>query len=41
MQELWEIRSTVSFLSLPGPLWLEVVLPDKVQFMGQMEMFDI
>ena len=27
--------------SLPGPLSLEVVAPDRVLSMGQMELFDI
>ena len=26
---LWEMRSTPSLSSLPGPLWPEVVAPDK------------
>ena len=29
MQEFWEMQSTPSLPSLPGPLWLEVVAPDK------------
>ena len=27
--EFWGIRSTLSLQSLPGPLWPEVVVPDK------------
>ena len=26
---------------LPGPLWLEVVVPAKVLFMGQIELFNL
>ena len=31
------MRSILSFQSLPGPLWLGVVAPDRVLFMGQIE----
>ena len=34
MLELWEMRSTTSLPSLPGPLWSEVVAPDRVLSMG-------
>ena len=37
MLELWEMLSTPSLPSLPGPLWLGVVAPDKVLSMGQRE----
>ena len=37
--ELWGIRSTSSLPSLPGPLWLGVVAPDRVLYIAQM--FDI
>ena len=35
---LWEIRSTSSLPSLSGPLGLEVVAPDRVLSMGQVEL---
>ena len=38
MLELWGIRSTHSLLSLPGPLWLGVVVPDRVLSMGLTEL---
>ena len=38
MQELWEIRSTPSLPSLPGPLCPEVIAPDRVRYMGQIEL---
>ena len=38
MLELWEMRSTSSLLSLPDSLWPEVVAPDKVLSMGQIEL---
>ena len=38
MQELWEMRSTPSLPSLPGPLWPRVVAPDRVISMGQIEL---
>ena len=34
MLELWEIQSTPSSPSLPGPLWSGVVAPDRVLSMG-------
>ncbi len=37
MQELWGMWSTPSLLSLPGPLWAEVLAPDWVLSMGQIE----
>ena len=39
--ELWGLWSTSSLPSLLGPLWLGVVTPDKVLYMGQIEVFDI
>ena len=41
MLELWGMRSTSSLLLLPGPLWPEVVAPDRVPSTGQIELFDI
>ena len=38
MLELWGMRRTPSLPSLPGPLWLEVVAPDRVLSMGQIEL---
>ena len=38
MLELWEMWSTPSSPSLPGPLWPGVVTPDRVLFMGQIEL---
>ena len=35
------MQSTSSLPSLPGPLWPEVVVPDRVLSMDQIEMFDI
>ena len=37
MLELWEMQSTCSLPSFPGPLWSRVVAPDRVLFMGQIE----
>ena len=41
MLELWAIQSTLSLPSLPSPLWLGVVAPDRVVSTGQIELFDI
>ena len=41
MLELWRIQSTRSLPSLPGPLWAEMVEPDRVLSMDQIELFDI
>ena len=41
MLELWEMQSTPSLLSLPGPLWLEVAAPDSILLMVQIELFDV
>ena len=39
MLELWGMRCTPSLPSLPGTLWPEVVAPDRVLSMGQIELF--
>ena len=41
MLELWGMGSTPSLSLLPGPIWPEVVAPDWVLSMGQLELFDI
>ena len=41
IMELSGMWSISSLPSLPGPLWLRVVAPDRVLSMGQMEQFDI
>ena len=41
MLVLWRIQSTPSLLSLPGPLWPEVVAPDRVLTMDLIELVDI
>ena len=38
MQELWGLRSIPSMPLLPGQLWPGVVTPDRVLFMGQIEL---
>ena len=38
MLELWGMQSTPSMPSLPGSLWYGVVAPDRVLFMGQIEL---
>ena len=38
MLELYRMRSTLSFPSLPGPLWLGVVAPDEALSMDQIEL---
>ena len=38
MLELWGMQSTPSLSSLPGPVWPEVVTPDRVLSMGQIEL---
>ena len=40
MLELWGMWSTPLLLSLLGSLWPGVVAPDRVLFMGQIELFD-
>ena len=41
MIELWGMRSTPSLPSLPGPVYLGAVAPDRVLSTGQIELFDI
>ena len=41
MLELWRRRINPSLASLPAPLWREVVAPDRVLYMGHIELFDI
>ena len=41
MLELWRMQSTSSLSSLSGPLWLGVVVPDRVLSMGQIELNSI
>ena len=41
MLELWEIQNTFLLPSLPGPVFPEVVAPDEVKSIGQIELFDI
>ena len=36
--ELWGIHNNPLLPLLPGPLWLEVVGPDKVLSVGQIEL---
>ena len=38
MQELWGMRSTPSSPLLPCPIWTEVVVPDRVLSMDQIEL---
>ena len=38
MPEVWGMWSTPSLQSLPGPLWLEVIAPDTILSMGQIEL---
>ena len=41
MPKLWGMQSTPSLPWLSGPLWLQVVTPDRILSMGQIEIFDI
>ena len=41
MLELYGMQSAPPLLSLPGPLCPEVVAPDRVLSMRQIELFDI
>ena len=41
MLEFWGMQSTPLLSLLPGPLWPRVVVPERVLFMGQIELFDI
>ena len=36
--ELWGMRTTLLLPSLPGPLWLGEVAPDRALYMGQIEL---
>ena len=38
MLELWEMRCILSLPLLPGPLWPGLVAPDRVLYMGQIEL---
>ncbi len=38
MLELWGMQSTPLSPSLPAPLWAEVVAPDSVLSMGEIEL---
>ena len=41
MLEFQRMWSTPSLLLFPGPLWPRMVAPDRVQSMGQVELFEI
>ena len=41
MLDLWEMQSTLLLPSLQDSLWLGVVVPDNVLFMGYIDMFPI
>ena len=41
MLELWGTQSTPSLPKLLDPLWPQVVAPNRVLSMGQIELFDI
>ncbi len=38
MLELWGMQSAPSLPLHPGPLWPKVVAPDRVLYMGQIEL---
>ena len=38
MVDLWGMRSTPSLPLLPGPIWPDVVAPDRAQSMGWIEL---
>ena len=38
MLELWEMRSTLLLLSLPGSIWSGGIAPDRIQSIGQIEL---
>ena len=40
MLELWGMLSGPSLALLPGSLWLRVEAPDRVLYMGQIELFE-
>ena len=41
MLELWGMQSTPSSPSPLGPIWSEMVAPDRVISMGQIELLDV
>ena len=41
VQEIWGMWSTPLLPLLPGSLWPEMVGPDSVLSMGQIELFDV
>ena len=41
MSELWVEQSSSSLPWLSGPLWPEMVAPDRALSIGQIELFDI
>ena len=41
MLELWRMLNIPLLPLLPNPLWSGVIAPDRVLFMGQIELFDI
>ena len=41
MLDIWRMPSTLSLPLLPGSLGFRLVPPDRVLFMGQIELFDI
>ena len=38
MLKIWGIQSTPVLPSLPGPLWLKIVAPDRILSMGKIEL---
>ena len=40
-QELWGIRSTYLLPMLRGPLWLELVVPDRILSIDQIQLFEL
>ena len=41
MLDLWRMQSTPPLPSLSGPHWSGMLAPDRVLFIGQIELFDI
>ena len=41
LQELWEIWSTPSLPLVPGLLWSRVVVPDRILYMTERELYGI
>ena len=39
--EFREMQSTPSLPSLAGPLWFGVVAPDRILFIGQIQLFEL